>query len=348
MTVLVERQAAVVAADPELEVEPGASRRDGRRRGLLGRAPPSSPWTSSSSAPAPPLRRPPPRTSADANRPSAWRQRLRPRLRPQRRVFILGAPRRRRASWRRSGHARGPRRDRASSRTSAPPRSASLRGLAPLNDPSPRIEPSPPSWTTIFARFGPTSPVTMADSASSLASVLRPSSESRLAPVLLIASAIAREPHHLEAVRLERLHHLLADQRLLRPLELGDADALAGRLGRGRREQKGKRQQRSQQRNPRHPPHRAAAEARPAWTCGRPTMRCRDWVLETMVPFIELSSRVGQSRRGQRRRPMVRQLCCVAVRNMGRGGRHLVAARAGRLELVDQQSGGRVRLPPLR
>ena len=37
---------------------------------------------------------------------------------------------------------------------------------------------------------------------------------------------------HLEAVRLQRLHHLLADQRLLRPLELGDADALAGRLGR--------------------------------------------------------------------------------------------------------------------
>ena len=76
----------------------------------------------------------------------------------------------------------------------SPTSSASLRWLTPLNEASPRTNPSPPSWTTIFARLGPTSPVTIAESASSLASLFRSSSESRLAPLRSIASCMSREP----------------------------------------------------------------------------------------------------------------------------------------------------------
>ncbi len=111
---------------------------------------------------------------------------------------------------------------------------ASLRGFAPANEASPRIEPSPPSWTTSLARLGPTSPVMIADSASSLASFTRPSSVSRLAPVLASASWISRErtsskPCDLsEAITFLRTSASCAPSNLGTPIRLPAARAPAG------------------------------------------------------------------------------------------------------------------------
>ena len=66
-------------------------------------------------------------------------------------------------------------------------------GLAPAKFASPSSEPSLPSCTEIFARFLPISPVTIADSASSLATFANPSSLSSSAPVFARPISISRD-----------------------------------------------------------------------------------------------------------------------------------------------------------
>ena len=66
-------------------------------------------------------------------------------------------------------------------------------GLAPAKLASPSSEPSLPSCAEIFARFLPTSPVTITDSASSFATLANPSSLSSSAPVLARPISISRD-----------------------------------------------------------------------------------------------------------------------------------------------------------
>ena len=74
-----------------------------------------------------------------------------------------------------------------------PTSAAIFLGFAPANEASPRSDPSRPSWTMIFARFRPTSPVTMTVSDSSLATFWNPSSDSSREPVFCIAVSISRD-----------------------------------------------------------------------------------------------------------------------------------------------------------
>jgi hypothetical protein len=102
---------------------------------------------------------------------------------------------------------------------------AIFRGFAPGNAAWPSTEPSFPSWTVIFARFLPISPVTITASASSFATFAKPASDSSSAPVFARPRSISRDFARVPAVGFEPPHHLLADDDLLGTVEFRHAGA---------------------------------------------------------------------------------------------------------------------------